>query len=178
MAASSGVQQPNIRGVTSGATHKLRWNHIHCNRLRRSLRIQQKNRAIEWIYEPVSGAAFETPYVQNGTASNPGTATPVIANGICYIDSNEHTPSAPYERGFATYAINMTDGSLVYRLDEEMVARTMSDGYTMYDVIQRNNVRCRQRTKHNNSFSSKHSNNLRNSSSNHRNSTRSISSIA
>ena len=88
--------------------------------------------AIEWIYEPVSGAAFETPYVQNGVALNPGTGTPFIANGICYIESNEHTPSAPYERGFATYAINMTDGSLIYGLDEPMVAGAMSDGYTMY----------------------------------------------
>jgi hypothetical protein len=88
--------------------------------------------AIEWIYKPVSGAAFETPYVQNGTALNPGTGTPFIANGICYIDSNEHTPSAPYTRGWCTYAINMTDGSLIYRLDEPMVAGPMSDGYTLY----------------------------------------------
>jgi len=87
--------------------------------------------AIEWIYQPVT-IPFETPYVQNGLSVNPGTGTPEIANGVLYIDSNEHTPSAPYERGFSTYAINMTDGSLIYRLDEPMVAGPMSDGYTMY----------------------------------------------
>jgi len=87
--------------------------------------------AIEWIYKPLA-APFETPYVQDGQGLNPGTGTPEIANGICYIDSNEHTPSAPYTRGWCTYAINMTDGSLVYKLDEPMVAGAMSDGYTMY----------------------------------------------
>ena len=88
--------------------------------------------AIEWIYKPLAGAAFETPYVQDGVSLNPGTGSPEIANGICYVESNEHTPSAPYTRGWCTYAINMTDGTLIYRLDEPMVAGPMSDGYTMY----------------------------------------------
>ncbi len=91
----------------------------------------ETNGAIEWIFKGAS-VPFETPYVQNGTGLNPGTGSPEIANGICYIDSNEHTPSAPYTRGWSTYAINMTDGSLVYKLDEPMVAGAMSDGYTMY----------------------------------------------
>jgi hypothetical protein len=74
--------------------------------------------------------AFETPYSYNGTNDYSFTGSPLIANGILYIDNNEHTPSAPYTRGWGFYAVNMTDGSLIWKVDEPMVAGAMADGYT------------------------------------------------
>jgi len=77
---------------------------------------------------------FETPYNVNGTAVYPGTGTPIIADGVMYVQSNEHTPTAPYERGFGTYCVNMTTGALIWKLDEPMVIGGAADGYsTMSD---------------------------------------------
>jgi hypothetical protein len=80
---------------------------------------------------------FETPYNANntaGTATYPGTGAPIIADGVVYVNSNEHTPTAPYERGFGTYCINATTGELLWKLDEPMVIGGAADGYsTMND---------------------------------------------
>ena len=73
---------------------------------------------------------FESPYAFNGTSDYAFTGTPMVANGILYIDNNEHTPSAPYTRGWGFYGINMTNGELVFKLDEPLVAGAMADGYT------------------------------------------------
>jgi hypothetical protein len=77
---------------------------------------------------------FETPYTVNGTSIYPGTGTPIIADGVCYVQSSEHTQTAPYARGFGTYCINMTTGELLWKLDEPMVIGGAADGYsTMND---------------------------------------------
>jgi hypothetical protein len=88
--------------------------------------------AIAWHFR-YQAPAFETPYTMvNGTSEYSFTGTPLIADGKLYIDNNEHTPSAPYTRGWSSYCVNMTDGSLIYKLNEPMVAGGMADGYTTY----------------------------------------------
>ena len=77
---------------------------------------------------------FETPYSINGTAGTstyPGTGVPIIADGVVYVQANEHTPTAPYARGFGTYLINATTGELMWKLDEPMVLGAAADGYSM-----------------------------------------------
>ena len=88
--------------------------------------------AIVWHFQ-AQAPAFETPYTMaNGTSEYSFTGSPLIADGKLYIDNNEHTPSAPYTRGWSAWCINMTDGSMIYKLDEPMVAGAMADGYTTY----------------------------------------------
>jgi len=80
---------------------------------------------------------FETPYNINGTAGTsvyPGTGTPIIADGVVYVQSSEHTATAPYTRGYGTYCINASTGDLLWKLDEPMVIGAAADGYsTMND---------------------------------------------
>lgn len=74
---------------------------------------------------------FETPYNVNGTSIYPGTGTPIIADGMVYVQSSEHTQTAPYARGFGTYCINATTGELLWKLDEPMVLGAAADGYSV-----------------------------------------------
>ena len=77
---------------------------------------------------------FETGYSINGTAGTstyPGTGTPIIADGVVYIQSSEHTQTAPYARGYGTYCINATTGELMWKLDEPCVLGAAADGYSM-----------------------------------------------
>ncbi len=84
---------------------------------------------IAWhFYAPAT--PFETPYNYNGTSVYSFTGSPLVADGKLYIDNNEHTPSAPYTRGWSFYCINATDGTLIWKVNEPMVAGPMADGYT------------------------------------------------
>ena len=74
---------------------------------------------------------YETPYNVNGTSTYPGTGTPIIADGMVYVQSSEHTQSAPYARGFGTYCINATSGELMWKLDEPAVLGAAADGYSV-----------------------------------------------
>jgi len=77
---------------------------------------------------------YETPYNINGTAGTstyPGTGTPIIVDGMVYVQANEHTPTAPYARGFGTYCINATTGELMWKLDEPCVLGAAADGYSI-----------------------------------------------
>ena len=77
---------------------------------------------------------YETPYSINGTAGTstyPGTGTPIIADGMVYVQSSEHTQSAPYARGYGTYCINATTGELKWKLDEPCVLGAAADGYSV-----------------------------------------------
>jgi outer membrane protein assembly factor BamB len=73
---------------------------------------------------------FETPYNYNGTSVYSFTGTPIVADGKLYVENSEHTPSTPYTRGWGFYCINVTDGSLIWKVDEPMTAGAMADGYT------------------------------------------------
>jgi outer membrane protein assembly factor BamB len=73
---------------------------------------------------------FETPYTYNGTSVYSFTGTPVVADGKLYVENSEHTPSAPFTRGWGFYCINVTDGSQIWKVDEPMRAGAMADGYT------------------------------------------------
>jgi hypothetical protein len=87
---------------------------------------------IVWHFQ-AQAPAFETPYTMaNGTSQYSFTGSPLIADGKLYIDNNEHTPSTPYTRGWSAWCVNMTDGSMIYKIDEPMVAGAMADGYTTY----------------------------------------------
>jgi hypothetical protein len=85
--------------------------------------------AIVWHFA-APAAAYETPYEFNGSGVYSFTGTPLIADGKLYIDNNEHTPSAPYTRGWGFYCVNMTNGNLIWKVDEPMLAGAMADGYT------------------------------------------------
>ncbi len=56
--------------------------------------------------------------------------SPIVADGKIYIENNEHTPTAPYARGWGTYCVNATTGDLIWKVDNSMTVGAMSDGYT------------------------------------------------
>lgn len=85
---------------------------------------------IMWHYVP-EAPPFETPYNDNGTATYPGTGTPILADGMLYVQNDEHTPTAPYTRGYSTYCINATSGELIWKMDEPMVLGAAADGYSV-----------------------------------------------
>ena len=77
---------------------------------------------------------YETGYNANGTAGTstyPGTGTPIIVDGMVYVQSSEHTQTAPYARGWGTYCINATTGELLWKLDEPCVLGAAADGYSV-----------------------------------------------
>jgi len=90
------------------------------------------NGKLAWLFSPPS-VPFETPYT-NGTGNLNGETYSffgggVIADGIYYTYSIEHSPSAPLTRGWSTYALNATTGALIWSTLGPMLPGVISDGY-------------------------------------------------
>ena len=87
---------------------------------------------IVWKYEAPTYAPFETPYVDtNGTEVYSFNGGCTIADGKMYIANTEHTPTWPLTRGWGIHCINITDGSLLWKLDNPMSAGAFADGYVI-----------------------------------------------
>ncbi|HLN46045.1 MAG TPA: hypothetical protein VK209_10100 [Candidatus Sulfotelmatobacter sp.] len=83
-----------------------------------------------WKYEAPTYAPFETPYTDvNGTEVYSFNGDGYIADGKLYVANTEHTPTYPLTRGWGIHAINITDGSLLWKLDNPMTYGGVADGY-------------------------------------------------
>jgi hypothetical protein len=90
---------------------------------------------VAWHYQAPL-VPFETPYLTNGVG-NPDTSTQgqsffsgsVVADGMVYTYAVEHSPTAPLTRGWNTYAINATTGTLVWKTLGSMIPGVVQDGY-------------------------------------------------
>ena len=86
--------------------------------------------AIVWHFTGPTAPPFEEPYTYGDQSVYPFTSSPIVADGKIYIENNEHTPTAPYARGWGTYCVNATTGDLIWKVDNSMTVGAMSDGYT------------------------------------------------
>jgi hypothetical protein len=85
---------------------------------------------IVWHYKAPTYAPFESPYTDvNGTDVYAFNAGGNIADGKLFTYNTEHTPTYPLTRGWGIHCINMTDGSLVWKLDNPMTYGGVADGY-------------------------------------------------
>ena len=88
---------------------------------------------IVWKYEAPTYAPFESPYNDgNGTSVYSWNQGCTIADGKMYIANTEHTPTYPLTRGWGVHCINITDGSLLWKLDNPMSPGGMEDGYMVF----------------------------------------------
>jgi hypothetical protein len=93
------------------------------------------NGDVAWHFE-AQCLPFETPYLTNGVG-NPSSSTQgysffsqgVVADGILYQYSVEHSPTAPLSRGWSIFAINATTGTLIWSTIGPMIPGVVSDGY-------------------------------------------------
>ena len=85
--------------------------------------------AIVWHYAS-EATPFETPYTYGNQSVYSFTSSPIVADGKIYFENNEHTPTAPYTRGWGFYCVNATTGDLIWKVDNSMTAGAMADGYT------------------------------------------------
>ena len=83
-----------------------------------------------WKYEAPTYAPFETPYTdENGTEVYSFNGDGDIVDGKLYVANTEHTPTYPLTRGWGLHCINMTDGSLVWKINNPMSFGAVADGY-------------------------------------------------
>jgi hypothetical protein len=88
---------------------------------------------IVWKYAATAYAPFESPYNDgNGTSVYSFNGGCTIADGKMYIANTEHTPTYPLTRGWGVHCINITDGSLLWKLDNPMSTGAMADGYMCF----------------------------------------------
>ncbi len=99
--------------------------------------LNETNGALVWQYSDPA-PPFETPYTTtiNGTTINEYSISSIRvagsggADGIVYVQNNEHTPTLPPERGWGLVAINATTGAFLWKVmgtDESVAAA--ADGY-------------------------------------------------
>ena len=83
-----------------------------------------------WKYSAPTYAPFESPYEDaNGTEVYSFNGGCTIVDGKMYIVNTEHTPTYPLTRGWGLHCINITDGSLLWKLDNPITPGAFADGY-------------------------------------------------
>ncbi len=87
------------------------------------------NGDIAWHCETPTPAAFETPYIDNGTSVYSFQSGGEVADGKLFVFNNEHTPTLPLARGYCTYAINVTTGKIVWSIDAYATPGAVAFGY-------------------------------------------------
>ena len=90
------------------------------------------NGKIAWMFQ-APALPFETPYT-NGTGNLNGGVYSffsggIIANGILYAQSAEHSPTAPLTRGWRLFAINATTGKGIWNVTGASAPGLIADGY-------------------------------------------------
>ncbi len=85
---------------------------------------------IVWMYKAPTYADFETPYTdENGTEVYSFNGDGDIADGKLFVANSEHTTTWPITRGWGFHAINMTNGELVWKLNNPLTYGAVADGY-------------------------------------------------
>ncbi len=88
------------------------------------------NGKIVWHYEAQAGSAYESPYIdKNGTTVYSFNTGATIADGKMWTYNTEHTESWPLTRGWGLHCINITDGTLVWKIANPMSPGAVADGY-------------------------------------------------
>jgi hypothetical protein len=88
------------------------------------------NGKIVWHYEAPAKSAYESPYIdKNGTTVYSFNTGATIADGKMWTYNTEHTESWPLTRGWGLHCINITDGSLVWKIGNPMSPGAVADGY-------------------------------------------------
>jgi outer membrane protein assembly factor BamB len=90
------------------------------------------NGKLAWLFSP-QAIPFETPYTNGAGNLNGSTYSffggGIIADGIYYTYSIEHSPSTPLTRGWSHYALNATTGALIWSTSGPLLPGVISDGY-------------------------------------------------
>jgi len=85
---------------------------------------------IAWHYKAPTYADFESPYTDaNGTELYAFNGDGDIADGKLFTSNTEHTPTYPLTRGWGLHCINMTNGELVWKLNNPLSYGAVADGY-------------------------------------------------
>jgi hypothetical protein len=73
---------------------------------------------IVWKYIAQAASPFETPYTESagGQTVYSFDSHANILDGKMYVLNNEHTPTSPITRGWGVHCINITDGTLVWKM--------------------------------------------------------------
>ncbi|XHH10245.1 MAG: PQQ-binding-like beta-propeller repeat protein [Candidatus Bathyarchaeia archaeon] len=73
---------------------------------------------IVWKYVAPAASPFETPYVDEsgGQTVLSFDSHANILDGKMYTLNNEHTPTSPITRGWGVHCINITDGTLIWKM--------------------------------------------------------------
>jgi hypothetical protein len=89
---------------------------------------------IAWKYVAPAESPFETPYTESsgGQTVYSFDSHANILDGKMYVLNNEHTPTSPITRGWGVHCINITDGTLVWKMQGPWVWSApgpAADGY-------------------------------------------------
>lgn len=85
---------------------------------------------LAWKYTAPTYANFESPYTdENGTEVYSFNGDGDIADGKLFVANTEHTPTYPLTRGWGLHVINMTNGELVWKINNPMSYGAVADGY-------------------------------------------------
>lgn len=71
-----------------------------------------------WKYVAPAASPYETPYTESagGQTVYSFDSHANILDGKMYVLNNEHTPTSPITRGWGVHCINITDGTLVWKM--------------------------------------------------------------
>jgi hypothetical protein len=85
---------------------------------------------IVWKYQAPAYAHFESPYADGtGLEIYPFDGSVKIADGKLWSTNTEHTPTSPATRGWGLHCVNITDGTLLWKVILPMSAGVIADGY-------------------------------------------------
>jgi hypothetical protein len=96
---------------------------------------------VVWSYADPAASPYETPYTYGNMTVNPWHTCGMIADGVYYTTNAEHSADEPIKRGWCIHAINMTDGTDIWKLPDTQSGSTdgsrvfqgaISDGYLAY----------------------------------------------
>jgi hypothetical protein len=88
------------------------------------------NGKIVWKYKAPAKSVYESPYIdENGAPVYSFNTGATIADGKMYTYNTEHTESWPLTRGWGLHCINITDGTLVWKIGNPMSPGAVADGY-------------------------------------------------
>ena len=82
-------------------------------------------------------AGYETPY-----GSYPFWYGPVIAGGVVFAGTGEHSPTQPLIRGERLFALDAESGKMLWNISGLMVTRSIADGYLIVYNAYDNQMYC------------------------------------
>ena len=90
------------------------------------------------VWKFASGSAGrETPY-----GTYPFYYGPIIADGVCFVGTGEHSPTQPLIRGEKLFAINDQTGDEIWSLTGFHVLQAIADGYLISYNGEDNRIYC------------------------------------